>query len=126
MGYIPNYKPKHSGGVNRGGEVIKSVEVKERSDKFYHTNNWRRLSERYRRDNPTCAQCKKNGYLSLGNLCDHIIPMSMGGSPTDERNLQTLCNRCHNKKRQDERWGKVVDSVLNDEGQKIPADHASR
>lgn len=37
-----------------------------------------------------------NGELSLH--CDHIVPISKGGSFYDMANLQTLCKQCHEQK----------------------------
>jgi 5-methylcytosine-specific restriction endonuclease McrA len=31
-------------------------------------------------------------------MVDHIKPINQGGSIWNKDNLQTLCNRCHNKK----------------------------
>lgn len=35
---------------------------------------------------------------ALATVVDHITPIRMGGSPTDERNLQCLCASCHSRK----------------------------
>jgi len=38
--------------------------------------------------------------------CDHIVPLSQGGTDTDD-NKQTLCGKCHGKKTRTERGGGV-------------------
>lgn len=35
-------------------------------------------------------------------MVDHVVPISQGGARTEESNLQTMCDRCHAKKRQGE------------------------
>lgn len=56
---------------------------------------WRRLVEAVqRRDQYVCQACKR---LTDKGACDHIVPVSKGG--TDEMsNLQWLCNPCHDDK----------------------------
>ena len=49
--------------------------------------------------------CAAAGITRLGDLVDHIKRIRDGGQPTDDANLQTLCNKCHNAKRQAERLG---------------------
>lgn len=49
----------------------------------------------FKRDDFTCAYCGKRG----GNLeCDHIVPVSRGGTNHDE-NLTTACFKCNRSKR---------------------------
>jgi hypothetical protein len=57
---------------------------------------WRALiSKIYARDNYTCQYCGQRG----GKLeCDHVFPVSRGGS-NDEDNLRTSCRRCNRAKR---------------------------
>lgn len=58
--------------------------------------------------------------MVLGAMCDHVIPMSKGGDNMDDRNLQTMCNTCHNKKRQEESRGIILPWRVNEDGFKIP------
>ena len=45
------------------------------------------------RDNYVCVICGE-----WGNEVDHKTPMSKGGEPYEETNLQTLCSECHKDK----------------------------
>lgn len=58
-------------------------------------NEWRIIRERiFARDDYTCAYCGERG----GKLqCDHIEPVSRGGSHSDE-NLTTACEPCNRSK----------------------------
>jgi hypothetical protein len=46
------------------------------------------------RDSGLCVECGADDYLEF----DHVIPVSKGGSNT-EQNIQLLCRRCNNTKR---------------------------
>lgn len=58
---------------------------------------WKRLSLRCRRAHPLCEHCHQQGRVVPVQLVDHIIPIRGPDDPLrlDERNLQSLCRRCH-------------------------------
>lgn len=43
---------------------------------------------------PLCAECKKRGVVRASDEIDHIIPLGMGGTDSDD-NVQGLCTDCH-------------------------------
>jgi 5-methylcytosine-specific restriction protein A len=60
----------------------------------------RALVERNRRflaRHPLCAECLKHDRTSATTQVDHRIPLHLGGTE-DERNLQGLCDECHEVK----------------------------
>lgn len=63
--------------------------------KLYNTTQWRRLRLIHLKDNPLCVMCKENNRVTAGKVVDHIKPVSEGGSFTDTKNLQTLCDKHH-------------------------------
>ena len=75
-------------------EYIKSKAYK----RLYNTNvkEWYRLINLvFKRDNYTCSYCGKIG----GKLeCDHIVPVSKGGTDLII-NLTTSCRRCNRQKK---------------------------
>jgi len=73
------------------------------SQAFYHSMAWRNLRNRYIRQHPLCVECQRNGFHTPGYVVDHIVPIKSGGSKWSESNLQTLCEKCHNKKRATEK-----------------------
>lgn len=79
------------------------VEKRFNTDPFYHSTMWRKFSKQYRKSNPFCFSCAKEGRTSLTEVVDHITPRAAGGSDYDLKNLQPLCHQCHNRKRQTER-----------------------
>lgn len=122
MANIPDYRAKRV-NLNYGAEKVSDTSQqssKYDKDPFYKTNRWRKKSEAHRAENPYCAQCMKEGRVVLGAMCDHVIPMSKGGDNMDDRNLQTMCNTCHNKKRQEESRGIILPWRVNEDGFKIP------
>lgn len=71
---------------------------KENNRGIYGSNRWRKLSERFRMNNPLCRVCEEPTQMT-----DHIKPISEGGAIWDEANLQPLCNKCHRNKTRNER-----------------------
>ena len=67
-------------------------------DPFYHTNAWRKASERFLSDNPLCVECKKKDLLTPAKITDHIIPKDLCLYPWEDSNWQPLCRECHSKK----------------------------
>ena len=65
---------------------------------FYNSKRWRALRNYFIQKNPLCAQCKRDGIIRGAQMVDHVVPITMGGSPVDQKNLQSLCNSCHAKK----------------------------
>jgi 5-methylcytosine-specific restriction protein A len=53
--------------------------------------------ERRRALNPLCAECLAQGIVSATHQIDHIIPLSKGGTDTDD-NTQGLCRTHHEAK----------------------------
>jgi 5-methylcytosine-specific restriction enzyme A len=51
--------------------------------------------------NPWCVTCAKEGRRTLATIRDHVIPLAEGGCD-DETNEQGLCQRCSDRKTQDE------------------------
>ena len=76
-----------------------------KTDLFYLTPRWRKFSKWYRIHHPLCAVCGHTG-----RLVDHVVPVRYGGDPFDEDNVQTLCQRCHNRKTGGERRGDMTAS----------------
>ncbi|HSX11537.1 MAG TPA: HNH endonuclease signature motif containing protein [Chlamydiales bacterium] len=61
----------------------------------------------HRAAEPLCRKCKERGVITAGTLVDHIVAIRDGGAEWDEDNLQTLCDRCHQVKRQVEKNGRA-------------------
>jgi len=81
--WIPE-KPKHMREIDNAS--------------FYNSKRWRSLRNYYIQKNPICEQCNREGIIKGAQCVDHIKPITMGGSPVDSKNLQSLCNSCHAKK----------------------------
>lgn len=70
---------------------------------FYNSTTWKRLRELHRSEEPFCRLHLSTGEFVHGELTDHIVAIRDDGDPLDWFNLQTLCNPCHARKRQEER-----------------------
>lgn len=51
---------------------------------------------------PLCADCRRNGRVTLATERDHIVPLEEGGEDV-ESNVQGLCADCHDAKSKAER-----------------------
>jgi hypothetical protein len=57
--------------------------------------------KRRRSLHPLCAHCTKEGRVTVTAEIDHVIPLALGGTDTDD-NVQGLCKDCHARKTADE------------------------
>lgn len=64
----------------------------------YNNSRWVRVREAYRKRNPLCCECMKEGRITPMKIVDHIIPVKDGGAMFDFNNLQSLCQEHHNRK----------------------------
>ena len=51
---------------------------------------------------PMCAECERQGRITLASQRDHIKPLTEGGTDTED-NVQGLCETCHDAKSLQER-----------------------
>ena len=65
---------------------------------FYNSKRWRSLRNYFIQKNPVCSACKREGKVVGAQVVDHIKPITQGGSPVDQKNLQSLCNHHHAQK----------------------------
>lgn len=56
-----------------------------------------RQRKRRRDQHPLCAECLKQGIITPTDEIDHIVPLAMGGTDTDD-NVQGLCFQHHAEK----------------------------
>lgn len=80
------------------------------STSFYKSKEWKRLREEvYISQQGLCQRCLKQKKIVTGsydkngrfirNIVDHIIPILIDWNKRlDKRNLQVLCQKCHNQK----------------------------
>ena len=83
-------------------------EGRKADDSFYHTTAWRKTSRAYRKAYPLCEceECEKKERFWPAECVDHIIPIGQGGAKLDWENLQSMNNKCHNRKSARERHQK--------------------
>lgn len=65
---------------------------------FYHSVEWKRVRNLQLMQHPICQECERQGKVTPATVVDHIKPINEGGERLDQRNLQSLCETCHNKK----------------------------
>ena len=95
-------------------------------NKFYGSPLWKRLRHLQKNRKPMCEVCEAKGVFtdcSDGNnngIADHVIRILDGGHPYDERNLFTLCKRCHNVKSNMEGRGFFPARIASVDGYYLP------
>lgn len=93
--------------------------------RFYHSDEWQRVRWNQILRVPYCEVHQAAGVLvdcTQYAPIDHIVPISAGGAPLDERNLMTMCKSCHDRKSGFERHEKCLVATDGQEGEKIPAE----
>lgn len=60
------------------------------------TYRYQRFRNRFMRRNPLCAECDRQGRVTVAVEMDHIVPVHKAPDRVwDETNLQALCLSCH-------------------------------
>ena len=68
------------------------------TDPFYYSTAWLKCRKHVLSHFPLCCVCDEPA-----SVVDHIVPRSKGGADFLLSNLQSMCQRCHNKKRAEEK-----------------------
>ena len=89
---------------------------------LYQSKRWRSVRKGYLMKHPICEKCILLDITVQARVLDHIIPIRQGGAVWDKQNWMALCDECHNRKRQKEKYGKVMPSKSNGNGELIPID----
>ena len=55
------------------------------------------LRKRRMAQEPLCRDCKAKGNYVAAQTIDHIIPLALGGTDTDD-NCRALCHPCHDRR----------------------------
>ncbi|QLE02899.1 HNH endonuclease [Galbibacter sp. BG1] len=84
---------------------------------FYNSSSWRKVSKRYKDNNPLCVKCLEEDNITPAEVTDHIVRIKDGGSKFSEDNLQSLCHFHHNQKSGKEAHGYKEGRGINHEKQ---------
>lgn len=69
------------------------------NDTRYHSTKWRTIRANQLKKQPLCKLCNDKGIITSATIADHIKAVRLGGEFWSSDNLQSLCVRCHNAKR---------------------------
>lgn len=65
---------------------------------IYKSQRWVNLRNEYAARQPLCEHCLSYEIITPGFVVDHIVEILDGGDIWEWKNLQHLCNSCHNAK----------------------------
>ena len=94
--YCPKHEKERNSAINAH---------RQKEDRFYNTQIWKRLRAYYRKRHPLCEECMRHGRVTPSVIVDHIKPIKEGGAPLALDNLQALCWSCHSTKTLRDRGG---------------------
>lgn len=103
MPYKPRNPCRHPGchalTYNRYCEAHISNYRRDSASKRGRGSKWQRLSSRYLREHPLCAECQRHGRLTAASVVDHIIPHRGNDKLMwTESNWAASCKPCHDRK----------------------------
>lgn len=86
-------------------DTVKSKRIKYDKERGTATQrgynySWSKYSKQFRKENPLCVMCEKEGIVTLADCVDHIVPVSGQEDPLfwQASNHQSLCHSCHSVK----------------------------
>ncbi len=72
-----------------------------KTNPFYGTQAWTKLSKVFRINNPLCKMCEDKGTTRVVQYVDHVVPIEIDYElRLDINNLMSLCAKCHAHKTQ--------------------------
>lgn len=82
------------------------------SNQMNYDSKWETFSRNYRKNNPWCVECRRQGIWNDSKIqVDHIIPLEQAPDKKyDLSNLQSLCCSCHSKKTHREKLSDLAKS----------------
>lgn len=79
-----------------------------------YDRRWRDVRIKYLRAHPICERCRDRGRIAAAQLVHHIHPINEGGAKYDLKNMQALCNECHEAIHGKDRWKPRADNPAAD------------
>lgn len=92
----------------------------EENQSFYNSKDWRMLSKTRLMDKPLCEVCQHADRLKTAALTDHLIPIHENGARLDDKNLMSMCHKCHNRKSGKEKHAGKLIAAMESDGELIP------
>ena len=73
--------------------------VRGSADARGYNTKWRKARKAFLEQHPLCVECMRGGRLTPATVVDHVIP-HRGNAELfwDEKNWQSLCKDCHDRK----------------------------
>ena len=81
------------------GRSEKRQDCRRTADDRGYDWRWNQFAAQYKRENPLCVECSKQGNVTVSRVVDHIMPLHIREDLKYEpTNLQSLCQAHHTAK----------------------------
>ncbi len=92
---IPTHRPAYTPDMQR---LYETTHHRLEDHAFYTSRPWVRLRKTFLSHNPMCAECERQGTLTLANTVHHKQERKNNPDLALEwDNLESLCAECHNR-----------------------------
>jgi len=96
---VPARAPKHRPHKVEAVVHVPAEAIRLTTAQRGYGGRWQKARETFLKRDPLCAECRRNGRVTLARIVDHVIPHRNDQELFwDTSNWQPLCKRCHDVK----------------------------
>jgi 5-methylcytosine-specific restriction protein A len=94
---IPYHRPFGSTRTAKDDRAYRQATSRRHLESFYNSAAWRKLSRLHKLEHPLCAECERQGRVTIAQQVHHVKDLETHPELALEwDNLESLCRSCHN------------------------------